>query len=124
MTSQKELLDMINSWNRMILQNDATIEAALRLREPVVGHPDDSIVYSYLNYLRANFDMHRGDLISDESEKIAIGNGVKWLSKLGREPLEEYLSRGYDTQFQDRIRREFEKVEEERSNPPKDGGPR
>jgi hypothetical protein len=103
MNCQKELHDMVSNWNRMILHSDATIAAANRMREPVLGHPDDSIIFSYLNFLRANFEMSNARLISTETERVAIGNGVNWLSKLGPEVLSKYLSRGYDTQFRDRI---------------------
>jgi hypothetical protein len=110
MTCQRELHDMVNNWNRMVIYSEATIKAVGPLREPVLGYPDDSIIFSYLNFLRANFEGSKAGLISRESERVAIGNGVNWLSKLGRPTLESFLKRGYGTEFRDRILAEFDRI--------------
>jgi hypothetical protein len=110
MTCQRELHDMVNNWNRMVIYSESTIGVVGQLREPVLGYPDDSIIFSYLNFLRANFEGLKAGLISRESETVAISNGVNWLSKLGREVLEKFLSRGYGTEFRTRILNEFDRT--------------
>lgn len=118
---------MVNEWNRMAVKNSANSEAVRRLREPVIGYPDDFIVFSYLNFLRTNRDMWRAKLIPKSVELAAIRNGAWWLAKLSRRDLDQLLTRGYDDDFRNQILLEYDKLPKpspEFSNAPENGGDR
>jgi hypothetical protein len=109
-TSAKYLIDMLNEWNRMVIDKPEHMDVLAELRPPVIGHPKDSIVFAYLNCLRAQFVMREERLISKETEQKAIRNGLMWLYALGREKIEQYLSRGYDNAFKRRILDEYDEM--------------
>ena len=109
-TATKSLIDMVNDWNAFAVSTPDHVKALAEFRAPVVGHPQDSIVFSYINYLHASFVMRAEGLIPAENEQKVIKNGARWLSPLGRERLEQYLKRGYDEPFKKRVLDEFDKI--------------
>ncbi|MEC3916086.1 hypothetical protein [Nocardia sp. CDC160] len=109
-TCQKNLADLVNEFNRMILQPEEHVAAAAKLRDPVQTHLEDSIIFCYLNFIQTSFEMVRNDLIPKEPGDASIRNGVAWLARMDRRMLAEYLSRGYGTDFRDHVLVEYDKL--------------
>jgi hypothetical protein len=108
--SVKHLIEMLNDWNRLVIEKPEHIQALSELRAPVLSPSKDSIVFCYLNCLRVQYIMKRERLISKETEQAALRNGLALLKDIGRDKLEQYLSRGYDTAFKSRILLEFDSM--------------
>jgi len=109
-TSTKYLKDMVNNWNAFAVSTPAHRKALAEMRPPVLGQPKDAIVFSYLNYLHANFVMRAERQISADVEGNAIRNGVSWLRSLEKKTLQEFLDRGYDGPFKKRILDEYDQL--------------
>jgi len=109
-TATKYLADMVNDWNAFATSTPEHRAALVEMRPAVLGHPKDSIVFSYLNYLHATFVMRAEGLIPAEAAHKAIKNGVAWLCHLEKEKLAQYLSRGYDDSFKKRILDEYDQM--------------
>src|SRR5580658_5030483 len=78
-TATSYLKDMVNNFNAFAVSTPEHRKALAEIRPPVLGLPKDAIVFSYLNYLHANFVMRSERQISEEVERNAIRNGVSWL---------------------------------------------
>jgi len=109
-TATMYLKDMVNDWNAFAVSTPEHQKALSEMRPPVLGQPKDAIVFSYLNYLHANFVMRSERQISEDVERNAIRNGVTWLRVLEKKKLKEYLDRGYDGPFKKRILGEYEQL--------------
>lgn len=110
-TATNYLKDTVNNWNAFAISTPEHVKALEELRAPVlIGHPKDSIVFSYINYLHITFVMRTEGLISPDTEKKALRNGIEWLRGVGRDKMEQYLSRGYDSPFRARILAEYDNL--------------
>jgi hypothetical protein len=108
--SLKHLVEMLNDWNRLVIERPEHMQALGELRPPVLSHPKDSIIFCYLNCLRIQHVMRTERLITEKTEQAAIRNGLTLFKDLGRDKLEQYLSRGYDPIFKSRILTEFDNM--------------
>jgi hypothetical protein len=109
-TAMKYLGDQVNDWNRLVVESQKNKTALKGLRAPVVDDHTDTVVFSYLNYLRTGFEMREARIIDKGHEEEMMKNGVAWLLSLPKDAIERYLSRGYDDRFKNRFWKEFQKV--------------
>jgi hypothetical protein len=61
--------ELVNGWNAFAVSTPEHVRALGELRSPVLGYPKDSMVFSCLNFLHANFVVRQEGLITAENER-------------------------------------------------------
>jgi hypothetical protein len=95
--------DMINAWNVMVVSSPEHLKAATALRKNVRDPITDSIVFSYLNCMVAFTTLHSEGIVTEDAASAKLENAIRLLEGLTDDELKNYLSRGYDEVFKERI---------------------
>jgi hypothetical protein len=104
-TSIKNINDMYINWHKVCIDDeryskeegrDSIIK---RIRAPVIGQTDDSIIYIFLNMLHTEYYMHRKGLMSKEQYSRALGNTMERMSHLTSTEIQEFLVHGFERGF-------------------------
>ena len=90
---------LANLVNTTILQSEQARTTLGTLHEPIVGCPDDAVLFMYLNYVHNTFRMHQIGAVSGQVWQDTLGSCVSMVGKLRREQLVRLLSRGYEHAF-------------------------
>lgn len=116
-TKRQNALTLINQNNALANAVNSTIIASAearmvlgRLQDPIVGSPDDAVLFMYLNYVHNTFRMRRIGTVSREVWRDTADACVQNLRRLRRDQVERLLARGYEAAFQHAILRRFDRL--------------
>lgn len=90
---------LANLMNSTIIQSEEARQALRRLHDPVVGCPDDAVLFIYLNYVHNTFRMHRIGAVTAQVWRDTLAACVAMTCRLNPDQLERLLSRGYEDGF-------------------------
>jgi hypothetical protein len=90
---------LANQMNCTIIQSEEARQALGRLHDPVVGCPDDAVLFIYLNYVHNTFRMHRIGAVTAQVWRDTLAACVLMVGRLRPDQLERLLSRGYENDF-------------------------
>ena len=101
---------LINEGNALANQVNATIvnqpgacAVLARLRDPIVGCPDDAVLFMYLNWAHNVWRTHRAGAMRAQVWQDTLAGCVGTLASLRRDQVVRLVSRGYERKFQDEV---------------------
>lgn len=90
---------LANLVNTTVIQSAEAREAMGRLHDPIVGCPDDAVLFMYLNYVHNTYRTWRVGAISIQVWRDTLGSCATTMSRLERRQVERLLARGYEAAF-------------------------
>jgi hypothetical protein len=123
-TRRQGALTLINHNNALANLMNSTIiasadaRAALgRLHDPIVGCPDDAVLFIYLNYVHNTYRMHCMGAVSAQVWRDTLASCVATTRRLRPDQLQRLLSRGYELKFRSALLTEHARAHANRSRP-------
>lgn len=80
-----------------------------KLQDPIVGSPDDAVLFMYLNYVHNTYRMRQIGAVTPQIWQDTLGACASTLRGLRREQIERLLARGYEAQFQKEVLRQVDR---------------
>ena len=92
--------NLANLVNSTVIGSEPARRTFASLQEPIVGTPDDALLFMYVNYVHNAFRMYRHGAVSRQVWTDTLGSCAGMLGRLRREQVQRLLSRGYEKSFQ------------------------
>lgn len=99
---------LANLVNTTVIQSEQARETLGKLQDPIVGCPDDAVLFMYLNYVHNTYRMHRIGAVTEQVWQDTLGACAGMVSRLRREQVVRLLSRGYEAEFQSSVLARFD----------------
>ena len=94
---------LANLVNATVINQPAACAVLGRLRAPVVGCPDDAVLFMYLNWAHNAWRNHRVGVIRPQVLGDTLSGCAATLAGLRRDQVVRLMSRGYERKFQDAV---------------------
>jgi hypothetical protein len=99
---------LANAVNQLVVQSPEARIALGRLQEPIVGCPDDAVLFMYLNYVHNVFRMHHVGSVGAQVWTDTLESCAAMLGRLSRPQVTRLLGRGYEARFQAMVLERFD----------------
>jgi hypothetical protein len=97
--------DMINDWNKTLMSRKELISKFSEIRNPVLDHESDNMIFMYLNYAHTIWYMRKENLMDSKLADAVLDNTGDIVSGVPRAALDKILARGYEPEFISEINR-------------------
>ena len=101
---------LANAVNTTLISSAEARGALSRLQNPIVGTPDDAVLFMYLNYVHNAFRMRQIGAVSAQVWQDTLGACVTLLRGLQREQVVRLVGRGYEARFQADVLQRFDET--------------
>lgn len=95
--------NLVNLWNVELIKTDERMELARKLREPIVGQPEDQLLFIYVNYLSSRWYTCKKGLEDKNRWELQKKHAANWFVTLEKDQLERLLNFGYSAEFKKEI---------------------
>ena len=100
---------LANAVNSMVVASPEARSVLGKLQDPIVGSPDDAVLFMYLNYVHNTYRMRQIGAVTPQIWQDTLGACASTLRGLRREQIERLLARGYEAQFQKEVLRQVDR---------------
>ncbi|MGO8954115.1 MAG: hypothetical protein ACLQF2_12390 [Rhodomicrobium sp.] len=91
--------DMVNDWDKTVISRSELIEKLDVIRDPVLDHETDNLIFMYLNFAHTVWYMKNEKLIDAKLSESVLQNAGDLISGLPEDLLTRLLARGYEPDF-------------------------
>ena len=94
---------LANLVNATIINQPGACAVLARLRDPIVGCPDDAVLFMYLNWAHNIWRNYKVGAMRPQVWEDTLAGCVGTLAGLRRDQVVRLVSRGYERKFQDAV---------------------
>lgn len=94
---------LANQVNTVMINHPAACAALGRLQDPIVGCPDDAVLFMYLNWAHNIWRTRSVGAVSEQVWQDTLAGCIRTVERLRRDQLARLLARGYERAFQDAV---------------------
>ncbi len=94
---------LANLVNTTVVNQPAACAVLGRLQDPIVGCPDDAVLFMYLNWAHNIWRTRSVGAISEQVWQDTLAGCIRTLARLRRDQVARLLARGYERGFQDAV---------------------
>jgi hypothetical protein len=94
---------LANIVNATVINQPAACAVLGRLRDPIVGCPDDAVLFMYLNWAHNMWRNYKVGAMRPQVWEDTLAGCIGTLAGLRRDQVVRLVSRGYERKFQDEV---------------------